>query len=114
MAEDLAIAAEMIGIKKMGPLALPTKTKRWALLRSPFKHKKSYEHFEMKTHRRLLLIEGDPSTLRKFVDFAVDTMEPIASLKIREHHYHKLRNFYSLTIAKAQESSPKIPSVASS
>ena len=95
VAQDIATAAEMVGMKRVGPIPLPTRHKSFALLRSPFKHKKSYEHFEIRTHKRLIWIEGPPEQVRKFIDFTVDTMEPIASVKVREHNYHHLSSFYS-------------------
>jgi small subunit ribosomal protein S10 len=105
VAQDIATAAEMVGIKRSGPIPLPTRHKKFALLKSPFKHKKSYEHFEIRTHRRLIWIEGPPDQVQKFINFTVDTMEPIASVKVREHNYHRLSSFYTppTTIAQAMQ-----------
>lgn len=99
VAQDVAIAAEMLGMKLVGPIPLPTRHKKFALLRSPFKHKKSYEHFEIRTHKRLIWIEGTPERVRRFIDFTVDTMEPIASLKVREHDYYRLSTLYNNPVA---------------
>lgn len=101
VAQDIVTAAEMVGMKVMGPVPLPTRHRKFALLRSPFKHKKSYEHFEIRTHKRLLWVEGTPERVRRFIDFTVDTMEPIATLKVREHNYHRLTTFYSSPVSTA-------------
>jgi small subunit ribosomal protein S10 len=40
--------------KLVGPVPLPTKIRRFCVLRSPHVDKKSREHFEMRIHRRLI------------------------------------------------------------
>jgi len=37
-----------------GPVPLPTRVRRFTVLRGPFKHKDSREHFEIRTHNRLV------------------------------------------------------------
>ncbi len=37
-----------------GPIPLPTEINRYCVLRSPHIDKKSREHFEIRTHKRLL------------------------------------------------------------
>ena len=51
---DIVRTAEKTGAQVSGPIPLPTKTKRWTVLRSPHVDKKSREQFEMRTHKRLL------------------------------------------------------------
>jgi len=46
------------GAKVAGPVPLPTRTRRFTVLRSPFKHKDSREHFEIRTHNRLIDIKA--------------------------------------------------------
>jgi small subunit ribosomal protein S10 len=47
-----------------GPIPLPTETRRWTVIRSPFKDKDSREHFEMRVHKRLLdILEPTPKTV---------------------------------------------------
>jgi small subunit ribosomal protein S10 len=50
--------AERTGALVAGPIPLPTKIERITILRSTFKHKKSREQIERRTHRRLLDITG--------------------------------------------------------
>ena len=44
-----------------GPIPLPTEKHRFTVIRSPHKDKDSREHFEMRTHKRLLDIV-DPTS----------------------------------------------------
>lgn len=42
------------GASVVGPVPLPTQTSRFCVIRSPHKYKDSREHFEQKTHKRLI------------------------------------------------------------
>ncbi len=44
--------------KIIGPVPLPTRRERFTVLKSVHLHKKSREQFEMKTHKRLIVIEN--------------------------------------------------------
>jgi small subunit ribosomal protein S10 len=46
------------GAKAVGPVPLPTEINRYCVIRSPHKYKDSREHFEMRTHKRLIEIVG--------------------------------------------------------
>jgi len=94
VAQDIAEAAEMVGLKRVGPIPLPTRYRKFALLRSPFKHHRSFEHFEIRTHKRLIWIEGTPQQVQRFVRFATDSLEPIAAIRVREHNYHRVGAYY--------------------
>ncbi len=54
-------AVKKSGASVNGPIMLPTKRRVWAVNRSPHIYKTSQEHFEMRIHRRLLVIT-DPNT----------------------------------------------------
>ncbi|MFQ5704063.1 MAG: 30S ribosomal protein S10 [Gemmatimonadales bacterium] len=63
-AADIVRTVEKSGAHASGPIPLPTKTKRWTVLRSPHVDKKSREQFEMKTHKRLIEInDSRPQTV---------------------------------------------------
>jgi small subunit ribosomal protein S10 len=47
--------------KVVGPIPLPTHRRSFCVLRSPHVNKKSREHFELRTHKRLIVI-FDPGT----------------------------------------------------
>ena len=47
-----------------GPIPLPTEKHRFTVIRSPHKYKDSREHFEMRTHKRLIdIIDPTPKTV---------------------------------------------------
>ena len=61
---DIVRTAEKTGAQVSGPIPLPTKTKRWTVLRSPHVDKKSREQFELKTHKRLIdILDPTPKTV---------------------------------------------------
>lgn len=51
---EILDAAKRTGARVSGPIPLPTEINRFCVLRSPHVDKKSREHFEMRTHKRLL------------------------------------------------------------
>lgn len=51
---EILDAAKRTGARVSGPIPLPTDINRYCVLRSPHVDKKSREHFEMRTHKRLL------------------------------------------------------------
>jgi small subunit ribosomal protein S10 len=46
--------AQKTGAKVAGPIPLPTERNLYCVIRSPHVNKDSREHFEMKTHKRLI------------------------------------------------------------
>ena len=56
--------AESTGAKVAGPVPLPTRIERFTVMRSPFVDKDSQEHFEMRTHKRLIdVLEPSQKTI---------------------------------------------------
>jgi len=51
---EIVDTARRTGARVAGPIPLPTSIERHCVLRSPFIDKKSREHFEIRTHKRLL------------------------------------------------------------
>ena len=51
---EIMDTAKRTGAKVSGPIPLPTRIKRWTVLRSPHVDKKSREQFEIRTHKRLI------------------------------------------------------------
>ena len=48
----------------VGPVPLPTEKNVYAVIRSPHKYKDSREHFEMRTHKRLIdILDPTPKTV---------------------------------------------------
>jgi len=52
--QEIVATAKRTGADVAGPVPLPTKKARFCVLRSPHVDKKSREHFEIRTHKRLL------------------------------------------------------------
>ena len=47
-------AVSASGIKAIGPIPLPTKLRRYCVLTSPHVNKKARDHFEIRTHKRII------------------------------------------------------------
>jgi small subunit ribosomal protein S10 len=63
-AQRIVETAERTGAKVVGPVPLPTKIERFTVRRSTFIDKDSHEHFEIRTHKRLIdVIEPDTKTI---------------------------------------------------
>ncbi len=52
--EQICEAAKRTGATICGPIPLPSKIRRYCVLRSPHVDKKSREHFQIKVHSRLI------------------------------------------------------------
>ncbi len=59
-AERIVEVARKSGANISGPIPLPTEKNVYCVLRSPHIDKKSREHFEIRTHKRLIDIYIDP------------------------------------------------------
>ncbi|TIA91088.1 hypothetical protein E3P99_01271 [Wallemia hederae] len=68
---DFAIrSAYHLGIVVTGPAPLPTTHQRYAVLKSPFVHKKSQELFEKRTHGRLLKVwDSDEEIVKRWIAY---------------------------------------------
>jgi len=63
-ARSILETAISTGAKVAGPIPLPSKRRVFAVNRSPFIFKTSIEHFEIKTHKRVIdIIEPTPKTI---------------------------------------------------
>lgn len=63
-AVQIVEAAERTGAAVAGPVPLPTRIKRFCVIRSPHIDKDSREHFELRTHKRLVdILEPNPKTI---------------------------------------------------
>ena len=59
-AGEIVETAQRTGATVSGPVPLPTEKNVYVVIRSPFKDKDSREHFEIRTHKRLIDI-NDPT-----------------------------------------------------
>jgi small subunit ribosomal protein S10 len=63
-AQQIVEAAERTGVSVAGPVPMPTHIKRFCVIRSPHVDKDSREHFELRTHKRLVdILEPNPKTV---------------------------------------------------
>ena len=52
------------GARVVGPVPLPTRIERFTVQRSPYIDKDSQEHFEIRTHKRLIdVLDPDSKTI---------------------------------------------------
>ena len=59
--EQIVDTAERTGARIAGPVPLPTHIRRFCVIRGPHVDKDSREHFEIRTHKRLVDILDPPS-----------------------------------------------------
>ena len=63
-AQRIVETAERTGATGVGPVPLPTHIERYTVRRSPFIDKDSHEHFEIRTHKRLIdVLDPGPKTI---------------------------------------------------
>ena len=63
-AKRIVETAERTGAKVVGPVPLPTRIEKFTVLRGPFIDKDSQEHFEIRTHKRLIdVVDPDSKTI---------------------------------------------------
>jgi small subunit ribosomal protein S10 len=63
-AKRIVETAERSGAQVVGPVPLPTKIERFTVIRGPFIDKDSQEHFEIRTHNRLIdVMDPDSKTI---------------------------------------------------
>ena len=69
---EIINAAERTGAKVSGPVPLPTSINRFCVIRSPHVHKKSREHFELRTHNRLIdILDANNKTMDSLTKLSV-------------------------------------------
>ena len=72
-AASIVETAQRSGATISGPVPLPTELNRYCVIKGPFKDKDSREHFEIRTHKRLIDIkQPTPKT--------VDSLQRLDSL----------------------------------
>lgn len=62
--KEIVETARRTGARVAGPIPLPTRINRYCVLRSPHTDKKSREHFEIRTHKRVMdILEPTQQTI---------------------------------------------------
>ena len=63
-AVSIVETAQRTGAEVVGPVPLPTERNIYCVVRGPFKDKDSREHFEVRTHKRLIdILSPTPKTI---------------------------------------------------
>ena len=63
-AKEIVETAQRTGASVSGPVPLPTEKNVYCVIRGPFKDKDSREHFEIRTHKRLIdILQPTPKTV---------------------------------------------------
>ncbi|MDQ6951261.1 MAG: 30S ribosomal protein S10 [Mariprofundales bacterium] len=57
-AVDIVATAKRTGAVVRGPIPIPTRIRKFCVIRSPHKYKDSREQFEVRTHKRVLDIDN--------------------------------------------------------
>ena len=61
---EIVSTAKRTGAQVKGPIPLPRRIQRYAVIRSPHVNKDSREHFEIRTHKRLIdIVDPTPQTV---------------------------------------------------
>ena len=69
---EIINAAERTGARVSGPVPLPTSINRFCVIRSPHVHKKSREHFELRTHNRFIdILDANNKTMDSLTKLSV-------------------------------------------
>jgi len=71
-AQQIVEALERTGAVVSGPVPLPTRIKKFSVIRSPFIDKDSQEQFEIRTHKRIIDI----------VELTSKTVDSLANLNL--------------------------------
>ena len=78
-ATQILEAAERTGAQVAGPIPMPTRIKRFCVIRSPHVDKDSREHFELRTHKRLIdILEPTSKTIDALTRLSVPAGVDIA------------------------------------
>ncbi len=67
-AEKIVKTAEQTGAQVVGPVPLPTQIEKFTVRRDSFIDKDSQEHFEIRTHNRMIdVLEPDAKTIDRLM-----------------------------------------------
>ncbi len=77
-----------------GPIPLPRKQLRVAVLSSPFKFGSARETWEKRSYKRMIVYETDARTHAKVKKFLLSVMEPSCALRMAEHSFHTVDSMF--------------------
>ncbi|MCI5072940.1 30S ribosomal protein S10 [bacterium] len=83
--QEIVETARRTGARVAGPIPLPTKINRYCVLRSPHTDKKSREHFEIRTHKRMMdILEPTQQTIDSLMKLDLSAGVDVAIKSYRE------------------------------
>ena len=90
-AERIVETAKRTGAFVSGPVPLPTEINRFCVQRSTNNDKKSREHFEMRTHKRLIdILQASPKTTQPPARlFSLCSFSGVIGPIAVDHHAHQ-------------------------
>jgi small subunit ribosomal protein S10 len=70
--QQILVAIKESGLDAIGPVPLPTKIRRYCVLTSPHVNKDAREHFEIRTHKRIIdIYKPTETTFEKLKDLDI-------------------------------------------
>src|SRR5262245_64393247 len=85
-AKEIVDTATRTGASVSGPVPLPTEKNVYCVIRGPFKDKDSREHFEIRTHKRLIDIhQPTPKTVDSLMRLDLRSEEHTSELQSLRH-----------------------------
>jgi len=108
----LAKACEMMGLDFSGPVGLPQKTKRWTVLKSPFKYKKHQESWEQRIIRSIVTIDTNNHghLVPNLLNYIAKTCYSGVDVKIRSRRFIAPEQIYVDPYLKERISLPSTTS----
>jgi len=98
-AQRLMIAADAcrgVYCRSYGPALLPTNIRKWTVLSSPFKHKKSRTQWERRTFTRILAVECNTDQIAtNFIKYIRETLNDQTMVSIKKTSLYPLEDIYT-------------------
>ncbi|CAI5467910.1 unnamed protein product [Closterium sp. Yama58-4] len=93
--QQILDVAKETGAGIMGPVRLPTHIRKYCVLRSPHVDKDSREHFEIRTHKRLIDLENPTATtidalMQLELPYGVEVDAPSSFFELQPSTFHPL------------------------
>ena len=99
---EIVETARRTGSAVAGPIPLPTTINKFCVLRSPHVDKKSREHFEMRTHRRLLdILEPTQQTIDLLMKLELSAGVDV-EIKLPYQARRKSKSKYQVILCQSQ------------
>ena len=99
---EIVETARRTGSAVAGPIPLPTTINKFCVLRSPHVDKKSREHFEMRTHRRLLdILEPTQQTIDLLMKLELSAGVDV-EIKLPQQARRKAKSKYQVILCQSQ------------